>query len=188
MVRVPRMFGWSLLPAVVLLSGSFSCAVPRRSLTIVLEETPLYPEKQWAIVNMSYIKVNKNLGNSQTDGLLGMVRFGNIIEVVRIEKSPEDNTIWAYIVWQSAIVSDTEASGTIAPNIAEPKVSEAAGSVPGKTIRGWVPYGFLHIVGNLKEARLANRRMLMLEGITVGTERVSPTGYLLPEPSSSYPN
>ncbi len=120
------------------------CSVAQRSLAIDLDETPLFSKKQWAVVNMPYIKVHQSLAGSQISDLLGMVRFGHIVEIQRIEKNLEDDhTMWAFIIWEL-----------------NEKDTNTSFSVNDKQMRGWVPYSFLHIVDNLKEALLARKQML----------------------------
>ena len=131
-----------LFSACLLLFGA--CSVPQRSLSIALDQTPLYPEKQWAVVNMPYIKVNQNFAISGISYLLGTVRFGNIVEVQRIERNTEDGSMWAFILWQAELAENSSESSP--SNEAE--------------IQGWLPYDFLHVVGNFKEAQLIQYQML----------------------------
>ena len=112
----------------------FSCKLPQRSLAIRLDETPLYSEQQWALINMPYIQVNQTL-KEQNSALLGMLHFGSIVEVLRVESNPQSRrtgSLWAYVV--------------------QPQKTKGE-------IRGWVPYGFLYTVGSLTEARLVSRQM-----------------------------
>ncbi len=137
------------------------CAVPQRSLNISLNETPLYPEKLWAVVNLPSIKVSRKLAESEGSALPGMVRFGNIVEVQRIVENPDDKTLWAYILWQS----DPSVG-----NGQKERGNEQAQS--SESIQGWAPYAFLHMSGNLEEARLTSYQMLAPEN-TITTQGVS---------------
>ena len=115
----------------------FSCNLPQRSLAIRLDETPLYSEQQWALINIPYIQVNQTL-EEQNGVLLGMLHFGSIVEVLRVESNPRrTGSLWAYVV--------------------QPQPNK-------KEIRGWVPYGFLYPVGSLTEARLVSRQMQKNDG------------------------
>ena len=117
-----------------------SCGLPQRNLAIQLDETPLYSEQQWALINMPYIRVSqihRLEPNTEKDVLLGMLHFGSIVEVLRVVQTGQSSQsakapLWAYIQQQS---------------------------IGNREIRGWVPYRFLYPVGSLTEARLISHRM-----------------------------
>ena len=173
-----RLFGSVLLPSGMLLLA-VSCNVSQRNLNINLDETPLFPDRQWAIVNMPYIKVSRNLASPQNSHPVGMVRFGNIVEVLRVDKNPEDNTIWAYIV-----------RGSETGNKAEANDKDVTQQDRQAELKGWVPYGFVHTIGSLKEAQLASRQMLTpksTESITDSQSRQEANDVSLKIPTPQAP-
>ncbi|MEM9424125.1 MAG: hypothetical protein AAF975_04985 [Spirochaetota bacterium] len=154
--------GRSLFPLCFLLLSwllFFGCFASRRSLTISLDETPLYSEQQWALVKIPYAKISKDFASSEIDGILGMLRFGQIVTVQRIQKKAEDGAVWAFVFWDRELLGASEETPLSTIGSVENKDKEDNISLKD-SMQGWMPLSFLHMAGSLKEAQLARRQIL----------------------------
>lgn len=120
---------WTGLIFVLLLSCQWG-KVPIQS--VVLEETPVYPNREWGVITTPYTKVSRTLGDFSEANLKAVLQYGRIVQVLAVQTDNKNKVHWAMVRWREDTVSQ----------------------------EGWLVFNTLHVVPTEQLAELFSIRLI----------------------------